>query len=161
MMSSLLAREIARVYRDGLEEAEVRELAIHRRLSRLRYSCRCPEASAVQAQLKHGSRLGPGMEIGYMVRTPNAWMWSQKAWRKDSISGIIASSWRLAWEKPPFCSGRSLSHRFLCLPAPGSQGGRVSRKTRSGIMRSCSCDLVRSNAPLWTSRRRIGATEDP
>ena len=35
------AREIARRYRDGLEEAEVRELAIHRRLSRLRYSRQC------------------------------------------------------------------------------------------------------------------------
>ena len=38
----------------GLEEADVRELAIHRRVSRLRYSRRCAEASAVQAHMKQG-----------------------------------------------------------------------------------------------------------
>lgn len=58
------ARGVARRYMEELEEADVRELAIHRRLSRLSYSRRCAEASAVQAHLKQGIPLAPGMEIG-------------------------------------------------------------------------------------------------
>jgi hypothetical protein len=36
-------------YRDGLSNVDVRDLAIHRRVSRLNYSRRCVEASAVNA----------------------------------------------------------------------------------------------------------------
>lgn len=53
------AKEIARRYRDGLEGAEVRELAIHRRVGGLRYSRRCAEASTVQAYLRQGIPLAP------------------------------------------------------------------------------------------------------
>lgn len=44
---------------EELGEADVRELAIHRRVSRLSYSRRCAEASAVQAHLKQGDSPGP------------------------------------------------------------------------------------------------------
>ena len=44
------AREVYRRYLDELDGADVKELAIHRRVSRLNYSRRCAEASAVQAQ---------------------------------------------------------------------------------------------------------------
>ncbi|MHB8117994.1 MAG: hypothetical protein ACYDHX_04600 [Methanothrix sp.] len=53
---------------DELVEADVLELAIHRRVSRLSYSRKCAEASAVQAHLKQGIPLAPGMEIGYVVK---------------------------------------------------------------------------------------------
>jgi DNA polymerase I len=53
---------------DELDGADVRELAIHRRVSRLKYSRRCAEASAVQAYIKRGLPLAPGMEIGYVVK---------------------------------------------------------------------------------------------
>ena len=43
------AREVYRRFLNGLDGADVRELAIHRRVSRLKYSRRCAEASAVQA----------------------------------------------------------------------------------------------------------------
>jgi DNA polymerase I len=46
-----------RIYLRCLEEldgAEIRELAICRRVSRLNYSRRCAEASAVQAHIKQG-----------------------------------------------------------------------------------------------------------
>ncbi len=59
------AREVRRRYMDKLVEANVRELAIHRKVSRLSYSRRCAEASAVQAHLKQGIPLAPGMKIGY------------------------------------------------------------------------------------------------
>jgi hypothetical protein len=50
------------------EGADVKELAIHRRLSRLNYSRRCAEASAMKAYQKRGLKLSPGMEIGYVVK---------------------------------------------------------------------------------------------
>ena len=53
---------------DELDDTDVKELAIHRRLSRLNYSRRCAEASAVQAHMKQGIPLVPGMEMGYVIR---------------------------------------------------------------------------------------------
>jgi hypothetical protein len=58
---------------DGLDDADVRELAIHRRVSRLNYSHRCAEASAVQAHMKQGLPFAPGMEIGYVVKDARKW----------------------------------------------------------------------------------------
>ena len=67
------AREVYKRYLDELDSADVRELAIHRRVSRLNYSRRCAEASAVQAHLKQGMPLAPGMEIGYVVKDAKKW----------------------------------------------------------------------------------------
>jgi DNA polymerase elongation subunit (family B) len=67
------AQGIYRRYREDLQNADVRELAIHRRVSRLSYSRRCAEASAVQAHLKRGISLAPGMEIGYVVKDAKKW----------------------------------------------------------------------------------------
>jgi DNA polymerase I len=67
------ARGVGRRYMEELEEADVRELAIHRRVSRMSYSRRCAEASAVQAHLKQGIPLAPGMEIGYVVKDAKKW----------------------------------------------------------------------------------------
>jgi DNA polymerase elongation subunit (family B) len=50
------------------------DLAFHRRVSRLNYSSRCAEASAVQAHLKQGIPLAPGMEIDYVVRDSKRWV---------------------------------------------------------------------------------------
>jgi DNA polymerase, archaea type len=66
-------REVRRRYVDELVEANVRELAIHRRVSRLSYSRRCAEASGVQAYIKQGIPLAPGMEIGYVVKDAKKW----------------------------------------------------------------------------------------
>ena len=53
---------------DELDAVNVKELAIHRRVSKLNYSRRCAEASAVQAHMKQEIPLAPVMEIGYMIR---------------------------------------------------------------------------------------------
>jgi DNA polymerase I len=67
------ARKVYRRYLDGLDGVDVRDLAIHRRVSRLNYSRRCAEASAVQAQMKQGLPLAPGMEIGYVIKDARRW----------------------------------------------------------------------------------------
>jgi DNA polymerase I len=61
------AREVYRRYMDELDGANVKKLAIRRRVSRLNYSRRSAEASAVQAHVKQGLPLAPGMEIGYVI----------------------------------------------------------------------------------------------
>jgi len=67
------AQEVRRRYIEELGEADARELAIHRRVSRLSYSRWCTEASAVKAHLKQGLPLAPGMEIGYVVKDAGRW----------------------------------------------------------------------------------------
>ena len=67
------ARQVYRRYMDELDGADVKELAIHRRVSRLNYSRRCAEAFAVQAHMKQGLPLAPGMEIGYVIRDARRW----------------------------------------------------------------------------------------
>ncbi len=57
---------------DDIAEID-KELAIHRRVSRLNYSRRCAEASAVQVHMKQGIPLAPGMEIGYVIRDARKW----------------------------------------------------------------------------------------
>jgi DNA polymerase I len=67
------AQRVYRRYLDELGDVDVKELAIHRRVSRLNYSRRCAEASAVQAHLKQGISLAPGMEICYVVKDAKKW----------------------------------------------------------------------------------------
>jgi DNA polymerase I len=67
------AKQVYRNYLDGLNDADVRDLVIHRRVSRLKYSYRCVEASAVQAYQKGGLPIAPGMEIGYVVKDAKKW----------------------------------------------------------------------------------------
>ena len=67
------ARKICLKYLEELEDAEIKELAICRRVSRLNYSRRCAEASAVKAHVRQGIALAPGMEIGYVIRDARKW----------------------------------------------------------------------------------------
>jgi DNA polymerase I len=67
------ARKVYRRYLDELDNANVEDLAIHRRVSKLNYSRRCAEASAVQAHIKQGIPLAPGMEIGYVIKDAKKW----------------------------------------------------------------------------------------
>jgi DNA polymerase, archaea type len=67
------AQEVRERYMLGLENADIRELSIHRRLSRVSYSKRCAEASAVKAYQKRGFSLAPGMEIGHVVTDAAKW----------------------------------------------------------------------------------------
>jgi DNA polymerase I len=68
-----VAQAVRKKYMQGLDCVDVRELAIHRRLSRINYSRRCAEASAVQEYRRSGLSLVPGMEIGYVVKDAAKW----------------------------------------------------------------------------------------
>jgi len=57
----------------GITVPTFRESTIYARVSRLNYSRRCAEASAVQAHLQQGISLAPGMEIGYVIRDARKW----------------------------------------------------------------------------------------
>jgi DNA polymerase, archaea type len=98
----LRARETARRYMDELEGVEVRELAIHRRVSRLRYSRRCVEASAVQAHLRHGIPLAPGMEIGYVVRDAKKWEADPERTARGFDAGYYGKLLEKAWGEAAF-----------------------------------------------------------
>jgi len=91
------AREVYRRYMDELDGADVKELAIHRRVSKLNYSRRCAEASAVQAHIKQGIPLAPGMEIGYVIKDARKWEVDPErtASKFDSVyyRGLLGKAW--------------------------------------------------------------------
>ena len=68
------ARRVYRRYMDELDSVDVKDLAIHRRVSRLNYARRCAEASVVLAHIRKGIPLAPGMEIGYVVKDAKSGM---------------------------------------------------------------------------------------
>jgi DNA polymerase I len=91
------ARDVRMRYMEGLVEANVRELAIHRRVSRLSYSRRCAEASAVQAHLKQGIALAPGMEIGYVVKDAKKWEVEPERTAAEFDTGYYGKLLEKAW----------------------------------------------------------------
>jgi len=76
-----------------------RELAIHRRVSRLSYSRRCAEASAVQAYVKQGIPLAPGMEIGYVVKDAKKWEVDPEKTASEFDIGYYEKLLEKAWDK--------------------------------------------------------------
>ena len=98
----LRAREVAGRYRDRLGDADVRELAIHRRVGRLNYSRRCAEASAVQAHVKQGISLAPGMEIGYVVKDAKKWEVEPERTAAEFDAGYYRKLLQKAWEEAAF-----------------------------------------------------------
>jgi DNA polymerase I len=96
------AQEIRRRYLDKLGDADVRELAIHRRVSRLSYSRRCAEASAVQAHMKQGVSLAPGMEIGYVVKDAKTWDVEPERTASEFDAGYYKGLLEKAWIETAF-----------------------------------------------------------
>jgi DNA polymerase, archaea type len=96
------AREVARRYRDGLASADVRELAINRRVGRLNYSRRCAENSAVQAHLRQGIRLAPGMMIGYVVKDAKKWEVDPERTASEFDAAYYEKLLDKAWEGAAF-----------------------------------------------------------
>lgn len=58
-----MAQEARANYMNEIKDVDVSEIAIHSRLSRLNYSRRCAQASAVQAYQNRGLTLASGIEI--------------------------------------------------------------------------------------------------
>lgn len=96
------AREVRGRYMDELGEVDLQELAIHRRVSRMSYSRRCAEASAVQAHLRQGIRLAPGMEIGYVVKDAKSWVVEPQRTAENFDAMYYRKLLDKAWEEVRF-----------------------------------------------------------
>jgi len=98
------AEEVRRRYKQGLMDGgvEVRELAVHRRLSRTRYAHRCAEASALQALKTTGRRPAPGMEVGYVVADAGRWEVDLEEEASEYDAGYYDKLLEKAWEEVAF-----------------------------------------------------------
>ncbi|MGD0951387.1 MAG: hypothetical protein ABR985_03180 [Methanotrichaceae archaeon] len=95
-------------YMDGLDGADVKELAIHRRVSKLNYSRRCAEASDVQAHMKQGIPLAPGMEIGYVIRDALKWEVDPERTASKFDAAYYRRLLEKAWKEVAFVFGPRL-----------------------------------------------------
>jgi DNA polymerase, archaea type len=96
------ALDVRRRYLEELNHATAGELAIHRRVSRLNYSHRCAEASAVQAHIKQGLPLAPGMEIGYVIRNARKWEVDPERTASEFDAVYYRGLLEKAWEEAAF-----------------------------------------------------------
>ncbi len=104
------AWEIRRRYLD-LKKADVGSLVIRRKVSKLHYSRKCAEASAVKAHEVQGIAVAPGMEIGYVVKDASCW----EVVPEDSASEYDAMYYRKllekAWREVAFVFERAKQRR--------------------------------------------------
>jgi DNA polymerase I len=94
-----MAQEVHERYMNGIEDVDVRELAIHRRLGRMDYSRRCAEASAVQAYRRRGLSPVAGMEIGYVVKDAAKWEVDTEIGAFKFDSGYYRKMLEKAWKE--------------------------------------------------------------
>jgi DNA polymerase I len=106
-----MAKEVREKYMQELADADVKELAIHRRVSRMNYSRRCAEASAVKAYQKSGLSLAPGMEIGYVVRDAAKWEIDTERDASEFDAGYYGKLLETAWEEAGFIFYSQLSRK--------------------------------------------------
>ncbi|MCE5299075.1 MAG: type B DNA-directed DNA polymerase [Methanoregulaceae archaeon] len=95
-----LEEEVRGMYREaaaGLPDAPPSSMAIRRQVSRLTYSRRCPEASAVAACAHAGIGVEPGMEIGYVVTDARTWSvdldWVAKRFDRGYYRKLLGKAW--------------------------------------------------------------------
>jgi DNA polymerase, archaea type len=101
-MIAPLAKEVHEKHICELEGADVKELAIHRRVSRMNYSRRCAEASAVKAYQKCGLPLATGMEIGYVVTNAAKWDVDTERDASEFDAGYYGKLLEKAWVEVAF-----------------------------------------------------------
>lgn len=99
--------------RDGLIDVDIRDLAIHRRVSRLSYSRRCAEASAVKSHLERGISLAPGMEIGYVVRDAGRWVVDIERDASRFDEEYYVKLLEKAWQEMAYVFGIDNPHKFI------------------------------------------------
>jgi DNA polymerase I len=96
------AQEVRSRFLEGLENVDAGELAIHRRVSKLSYSRRCAEASAVQAYRRQGITLAPGMQIDYVVEDADRWEVDPARTASTFDSEYYAKLMQKAWDEVGF-----------------------------------------------------------
>jgi DNA polymerase I len=91
------ALEIAKRYHRGLQCADLSQMVIHRRISKLNYEKRCVQASAIQAFRRKGVKVSPGMTVGYVVRDADRWEvdteWDASEFDLDYYGKLIGKAW--------------------------------------------------------------------
>ncbi|MDD1669965.1 MAG: type B DNA-directed DNA polymerase, partial [Methanomicrobiales archaeon] len=114
-------RRIHLRYADGLPGADPGEMAIRRRVSRLSYSRRSPEASAVAALRALGAPLAPGVEIGYVVTDASRWLVEVEGEGTGFDAGYYAHLLEKAWDEVAFTLDRIAGPEGTGSPrAPGA-----------------------------------------
>ncbi|HON81239.1 MAG TPA: type B DNA-directed DNA polymerase [Methanoregulaceae archaeon] len=95
-----LSDRVGEQYREavaGLSMAAPEDMAISRRISRLRYSHRCPEASAVAACTTAGIEIFPGMQVSYVVTDARTWAveldWSATRFDVGYYRKLLDKAW--------------------------------------------------------------------
>ena len=119
------AQYVYRRFLDGPDGADVKELAIHRRVSRLNYSRRCAEASAVQAHIKQGLPLAPGMKIGFVIREAHTWEVDPERTASEFDAGYYGGLLEKAWTELHLCF-------HLVLPTISRSDKFIHRSSRQG-----------------------------
>ena len=116
-------RRIHLRYADGLAGADPGEMVVRRRVSRLSYSRRSPEASAVAALRALGAPLAPGMEIGYVVTDADRWFVEVEGGggSGDFDRGYYAHLLEKAWDEVAFTLDRVGAET----PAPNQGADRL------------------------------------
>ena len=97
-----VVQEVLGRYMRELEGVDIKELAIHRRVSTLSYSRRCAEASAVKAYQKQGFQLSSGMKIGYVVKNAAKWMVETERDASEFDSAYYRKLLGMAWDEIAF-----------------------------------------------------------
>ncbi|HMA04322.1 MAG TPA: type B DNA-directed DNA polymerase [Methanomicrobiales archaeon] len=99
-------RRIHLRYAEGLPGADPKEMVIRRRVSRLSYGRRSPEAAAVAALRALGAPLAPGMEIGYVVTDASRWLVDVEGEGEGFDTGYYAHLLEKAWDEVAFTLDR-------------------------------------------------------
>jgi DNA polymerase I len=86
-------------------------MVIRRRVSRLSYSRRSPEASAVAALRAMGAPVAPGMEIGYIVRDASRWLVEAGGEASGFDAAYYANLLEKAWDEVAFTLDRVAGSR--------------------------------------------------
>jgi DNA polymerase elongation subunit (family B) len=91
---------------------------VRRRVSRLTYGRRSPEASAVKALRALGAPVAPGMEIGYVVTDASRWLVDVEGGEAGFDCGYYAHLLEKAWDEVAFTLDRVAGGE----ESPGSEG---------------------------------------
>jgi DNA polymerase I len=95
-----LRDQIRKMFRDAAQRlpgADVNEMAISRRISRLTYAHRCIEGAAVRSCQHGGIGVAPGMKISYVVRDAAKYQvdpaWSAGSFDVRYYRGLLDKAW--------------------------------------------------------------------
>jgi DNA polymerase elongation subunit (family B) len=101
-------------------------MVINRRISRLTYTHRCIEAAAVEAHMRSGAGVAPGMKIGYVVRDARNYRVDTE-WDAEEFDLLYYRALlEKAWEE--------IAYAFRAVAGTGKSGEGEGIRRNSGII---------------------------